>query len=48
MYTIIHVVESAAERYLGKNTMDNETQLDYESLAKYQNTLKDLAYSVVL
>ncbi len=45
-YTFIHVVESAAARYLGKNTMDYETQLDYDSLVKYQSTLKDLGYNV--
>ena len=45
-YTIIHVVESAAARYLGKNTMDYETQLDYNSLVKYQKTLEDLGYKI--
>ena len=43
-YTFIHVVESAAARYLGKNTMDYETQLDHDSLTKYQDNLKDLGY----
>jgi len=46
VYTLIHVVESAAARYLGKNTMDYETQLDYDSLVKYQNQLKELGYKV--
>jgi manganese transport protein len=43
-YTFIHVVESAAARYLGKNTMDYETQIDHESLVKYQTSLKELGY----
>lgn len=43
-YTFIHVVESAAARYSGKNTMDYESQLDYESLVKYQNKLVELGY----
>jgi manganese transport protein len=46
LYTFIHVVESAAARYLGKNTMDYETQLDYDSLVKYQKKLQDLGYKV--
>jgi len=45
-YTFIHVVESAAARYLGKNTMDYETQLDYSSLLKYQTDLNELGYKV--
>ena len=45
-YTFIHIVESAAARYLGKNTMDYETQIDHDSLVKYQNTLKELGYKV--
>ena len=44
-YTFIHVVESAAARYSGKNTMDYESQLDYDSLVKYQNKLKELGYT---
>lgn len=43
-YTFIHIVESAAAHYLGKNTMDYETQLDRDSLTKYQNNLKELGY----
>jgi manganese transport protein len=43
-YTFIHVVESAAARYLGKNTADYETQLDVDSLNKYRKTLEDLGY----
>ncbi len=45
-YTFIHIVESAAAQYLGKNTMDYETQLDHESLLKYQETLRELGYTV--
>ena len=44
VYTFIHVVESAAARYLGKNTMDYETLLDSNSLTKYQTDLKKLGY----
>jgi manganese transport protein len=43
-YTFIHVVESAAARYLGKNTMDYETNLDRDSLVKYQKNLEKLGY----
>lgn len=43
-YTFIHVVESAAARYLGKNTMDYETQLDSNSLVKYQDLLREMGY----
>jgi manganese transport protein len=45
-YTFIHIVESAAARYLGKNTMDYETQLDHDSLVKYQQQLQNLGYKV--
>ena len=45
-YTFIHIVESAAAIYLGKNTMDYETQLDKDSLVKYQNRLQELGYTV--
>ncbi|MBK8517843.1 MAG: Nramp family divalent metal transporter [Saprospiraceae bacterium] len=43
-YTFIHIVESAAARYHGKNTLDYETLLDNESLMKYQSSMKDLGY----
>ena len=46
VYTFIHIVESAAARYLGKNTMDYETKLDHDSLVKYQDDLKELGYKV--
>lgn len=43
-YTLIHIVESAAARYLGKNTMDYETLLDRDSLNKYQANFQELGY----
>ncbi len=43
-YTFIHVVESAAAHYLGKNTMDYETQLDRNSLNQYHQQLQELGY----
>ncbi len=47
-YTLIHVVESAAARYLGKNTLDYETLLDKDNLLKYQEGLIDLGYKTDL
>ncbi|GET28596.1 Nramp family divalent metal transporter [Prolixibacter sp. SD074] len=47
-YTLIHVVESAAARYLGKNSMDYETQLDKENLEKYQKGLEKNGYNANL
>ncbi|OAQ41921.1 iron/manganese transporter [Pedobacter psychrophilus] len=44
IYTFIHVVETAAARYHGNNTLDNETKLDKESLIKYQSDLHDLGF----
>ena len=43
-YTLIHIVESAAARYLGKNTLDHETQEDVDSLKLYQEKLVALGY----
>lgn len=43
-YTFIHVVESAAARYFGKNTLDHETQLDYDNLVKYRDKLEQMDY----
>ncbi|HUZ61401.1 MAG TPA: Nramp family divalent metal transporter [Hanamia sp.] len=43
-YTFIHVVESAAARYLGKNTSDYETHLDKSNLDAYQERLEQLHY----
>ncbi|MEO6869415.1 MAG: divalent metal cation transporter, partial [Ginsengibacter sp.] len=45
-YTLIHIVESAAATYLGKNTLDHETKTDKDSLDSYKNTLTKLGYGV--
>ena len=47
-YTFIHIVESAAARYLGKNTLDFETQLDKNNLIKYQTSLIEMGYKANL
>lgn len=44
-YTFIHIVESAAARYLGKSSMDHETKYDIESLEKYEKRLEQLGYA---
>lgn len=43
-YTFIHVVETAAARYHGKNALDHETILDEENLKKYADDLAALGY----
>ena len=43
-YTFIHVVETAAARYHGKNVMDQETLLDEKNLMKYQADLNEIGY----
>lgn len=43
-YTFIHVVESAAARYLGENAMDHETQQDENNLKQYQQKLIEMGY----
>jgi len=43
-YFLIHVVETAAARYHGKNVLDHETQSDKENLEKYRINLEDLGY----
>ncbi len=43
-YTLIHIVESAAARYLGINTQDHETQQDEASLKLYQDKLIEMGY----
>jgi len=43
-YTFIHVVESAAARYFGKNALDHETQLDNNNLVTYQERLEQMNY----
>jgi manganese transport protein len=45
-YTLIHVVESAAARYLGKITLDYETKKDEENLNQYRQKLEELGYQV--
>ena len=43
-YTFIHVVESAAARYLGKNAHDYETESDRSNVEKYQQRLEQMNY----
>ena len=43
-YFLIHVVETAAARYHGKDVFDHETQSDRENLEKYKANLEDLGY----
>jgi manganese transport protein len=43
-YTLIHVVESAAARYLGINAQDQETELDKSNLDQYKNVLEKMDY----
>lgn len=48
IYTFIHVVESAAARYLGENARDFETKLDEDNLVKYKEVLNGLGYNANL
>ncbi|MEJ5963066.1 Nramp family divalent metal transporter [Pedobacter immunditicola] len=43
-YFLIHIVETAAARYLGKTAMDYETQSDTSNLQKYCDNLFTLGY----
>jgi len=43
-YTLIHIVESAAARYFGKNALDYETNSDKNNLEAYQERLMELGY----
>ncbi len=43
-FTFIHVVESAAARYFGKNALDHETLLDNSNLTQYQKRLQQMNY----
>lgn len=43
-YTFIHVVESAAARYLGINAQDHETELDKNNLGQYKEVLEQMDY----
>ena len=45
-YTVIHVVESAAARYLGMNAQDYETELDKHNLGQYKEVLEHMDYKV--
>ncbi|HEY1025443.1 MAG TPA: Nramp family divalent metal transporter [Sphingobacteriaceae bacterium] len=45
-YHLIHIVETAAARYLGSAAMDLETQTDMKSLEKYKQNLEGLGYQV--
>ncbi|MGH2649164.1 MAG: Nramp family divalent metal transporter [Ginsengibacter sp.] len=44
-YTFIHIVESAAARYLGKNARDQETQLDRSNLSEYRHRMQEMGYT---
>lgn len=43
-YIFIHIVESAASRYLDQNTFDQETKMDMESLDKYAEMMRDAGF----
>jgi manganese transport protein len=43
-YTFIHIVESAAARYFGKNASDFETESDKNNLEKYKQRLEQMDY----
>jgi manganese transport protein len=43
-YTLIHIVETAAARYLGTEALDHETQSDKENLDKYVTDLKEMGF----
>jgi len=42
IFLLIHVVESASAKVLGKETADNETMQDHEQLIRYAAQLKEL------
>ncbi|MBE9600057.1 Nramp family divalent metal transporter [Pedobacter sp. MC2016-24] len=44
-YYLIHVVETAAARYLGNEALDHETKSDQENLNKYAENLAALGYT---
>jgi len=46
-YHLIHIVETAAARYLGKAAMDHETLSDAENLEKYRQSLAGLGYNAI-
>lgn len=45
-YTLVHIVESAAARYLDRHAYDQETKSDIENLEKYGENLKNAGFSV--
>ncbi len=45
-YTLIHIIESATAKYLGKYTDDDETRADNERLKNYTLQLQALGYTV--
>lgn len=45
-YTLIHIVESAAARYLHTNAYDQETKIDMKNLEKYAETLRQSGFKV--
>lgn len=44
-YTLIHIVETAAARYLGIDVMDHETKSDKTNLDHYVDDLKEMGYT---
>lgn len=46
-YVLLHIVESAGAKYLGKDTDDEETRIDIERLITYASQLSDLGYTVI-
>lgn len=46
-YILLHIVESASAKYLGKDTDDEETRIDIERLITYATQLSDLGYTVL-
>lgn len=47
-YVLIHIVESAAARYLGQKTRDHETVKDEENLRSYQTSMNSYGYETQL
>lgn len=47
-YTFIHIVESAAARYLGKDASDFETESDKKNLEKYKQRLEQMNYKAAV
>ena len=47
-YTFIHIVESAAAQYLGKDAHDFETESDKRNLEKYKERLEQMNYKAAV